>query len=111
MTRLRPFLIVATLVALPLMTSGAAKPPGLAALGTSTEVAGIDIDALRAERERRAGHNMMGHLRTEAYPQQRRPVYPRAGTPPTIEGNDAAIERGKAAFDRLREEPRPQGSE
>jgi predicted amidohydrolase len=70
--------------------------------GEKIVVAGIDIDALRAERERRAGHHMMSHLRTEAYPQQRRPVYPRAGTPPSIEGNDAAIEQGKAAFERLR---------
>lgn len=44
MTRLRPFLIVATLVALPLLVSGAASPPGLAAIGASTDVAGIDID-------------------------------------------------------------------
>ena len=45
MTMLRPSLILATLVALPLMVSGAAPPAGLAPHATSTRVAGIDVDA------------------------------------------------------------------
>ena len=45
MTMVRPSLILATLVALPLMVSGAAAPAGLAANATSTRVAGIDVDA------------------------------------------------------------------
>jgi amidase len=44
MTMLRPSLILATLVALPLMV-GAAPPAGLAPHATSTRVAGIDVDA------------------------------------------------------------------
>lgn len=44
MTRLRPSLIVAALVAVPLMVSVAAIPPGLGEFGTSTVIAGIDID-------------------------------------------------------------------
>ena len=43
MTMLRPSLILATLVAFPLMVSGAAA--GLAPRATSTRVAGIDVDA------------------------------------------------------------------
>jgi amidase len=45
MTMVRPSLILATLVALPLMVSGAAAPAGVAANATSTRVAGIDVDA------------------------------------------------------------------
>ena len=45
MTMLRPSLILAALVALPLMVSGAAPPAGLAPHATSTRVAGIDVDA------------------------------------------------------------------
>ena len=42
---IRPSLILATLVSLLLMVSGAAAPAGLAAKATSTRVAGIDVDA------------------------------------------------------------------
>ena len=45
MTMLRPSLILAALVALPLMVSVAATPAGLAPNATSTRVAGIDVDA------------------------------------------------------------------
>jgi amidase len=45
MVMLRPSLILATVVALPLMVSGAAAPAGLAPNPTSTRVAGIDVDA------------------------------------------------------------------
>jgi hypothetical protein len=41
---------------------------------------------------------MLGHLRTEAYPRQRKPIYPGGATdgkPPTIDGNEAAIRVGK----------------
>src|SRR2546426_9829414 len=43
--------------------------------GEKIVVAPVDIDALRAERERRSGHHMLGHLRTEAYRAGRRPIY------------------------------------
>jgi hypothetical protein len=67
--------------------------------GEKIVVAGIDVTALRAERERRSGHHMLGHLRTEAHPRQRRPVYPggaKDGKPPTLMGNEEAIGKGKA---------------
>lgn len=72
--------------------------------GEKIVVAAIDIAALRAERERRAGHQMLGHLRTEAYPRQRRPIFPRAGTVPTLARNEAAIAKGKSEFHARREE-------
>ena len=45
MTTFRPSLILATLVGLPLIVSGAAPPAGLPGNATSTRVAGIDVDA------------------------------------------------------------------
>ncbi len=46
--------------------------------GERIVVAPIDIAALRAERERRSGHSMCSHLRTELYGAYAHPVYPRA---------------------------------
>jgi formamidase len=63
--------------------------------GEKILVGPIDLAALRAERERRRGHHMLAHLRMEAYPAYRRPIYP--GSLPagaatlTIEGNERAI--------------------
>jgi amidase len=45
MTMLRPSLILAAVMALPFVVSGAAPPSGLAPHATSTRVAGIDVDA------------------------------------------------------------------
>ncbi len=62
--------------------------------GEKIVVAPIDIAALRAERDRRAGHHMLAHRRSEAYPAQRLPAFPagRAGRGPiSIESNNAAI--------------------
>ncbi len=60
----------------------------------------IDIAALRAERERRAGHHMLSHLRTELYAAYRDPVYPRAGAtqswPLSVEGNTRLIKDAKS---------------
>src|SRR5262249_36786000 len=63
--------------------------------GEKMVVAGIDIAALRAERERRQGHHMLGHLRMEAYRGYQRAIYPRAGAELSVEGNDRAIAAGK----------------
>jgi predicted amidohydrolase len=73
--------------------------------GEKIVVAPVDVAALRAERERRSGHHMLGHLRTEAYA-YRGPVYPggRAQDGPlTVEGNEKAIAEGKrrVAKDRV----------
>lgn len=55
-------------------------------------VATIDLDALRAERARRRGHDFLGHLRTGAYPVYRRPGYPEgAGEPGTVAENERRI--------------------
>jgi predicted amidohydrolase len=43
--------------------------------GERIVVGPIDIATLRAERERRSGHNMLKHLRTEAYPLYGKPIY------------------------------------
>jgi predicted amidohydrolase len=54
----------------------------------------VDLAAVRAARERRRGHHMLAHLRTEAYPGYRAPIYP-PGTatsrPPTIASQEANI--------------------
>jgi predicted amidohydrolase len=64
--------------------------------GEKIVVAPIDVAALRAERDRRTGHHMLGHLRTEAYRSARVPIYPGAGAkPPTIAGNERATNEGK----------------
>jgi predicted amidohydrolase len=59
-------------------------------------VAAIDLDALRAERARRRGHDFLGHLRTEVYPLYRAPGYPAwRGNPETVAENDARIAERK----------------
>jgi predicted amidohydrolase len=66
--------------------------------GEKIVVAPIDLAALRAERERRVGHHMLAHLRTEAYRHVRRSIYPvgRAGEELlTIASNQQAIADGK----------------
>lgn len=69
--------------------------------GEKIVVAPIDIGALRAERERRIGHHMLGHLRTETHRRANRPIYPGSlGEEPilSIEANEQAIRRGKVRF-------------
>src|SRR5712691_4132857 len=67
--------------------------------GEKIVVGPIDIPSLRAERERRRGHHMLAHLRTEAYPAYRQSLYP--GSLPegaktlSIESNDQAIAAAK----------------
>ena len=68
--------------------------------GEKMVVAPLDISALRSERERRLGHHMLAHLRTEAYQAIRRPIYP-SPCPEgklSLEYNEQAILQGKAAF-------------
>ena len=50
--------------------------------GERIVVAPVDISALRHERETRRGHQMLAHLRTEAYP-----VYQKHFYPPKLEEN------------------------
>jgi predicted amidohydrolase len=67
--------------------------------GEKIVFAPLDLASLRAERQRRHGHHMLSHLRTEAYPLSRLPLYPgslvEGGGPPTLAGNDKAIAAGK----------------
>jgi predicted amidohydrolase len=63
--------------------------------GEKIVVGPVDLVALRAERDRRLGHHMLAHLRSEAYAAYSRPVYPRAGHRLTLENNNAAIEAAK----------------
>ncbi len=53
--------------------------------GEKVVVAPIDITRLRAERERRIGHDMRHHLRSEAHQYLNQPCFPPAGEHP-IEG-------------------------
>ena len=68
--------------------------------GDKIVIAPIDIAALRAERSRRSGHHMLGHLRTEAYTHARRSIYPPGQGVPTLEGNERAIAEGKKSAKR-----------
>ncbi|MBA4191640.1 MAG: nitrilase [Planctomycetaceae bacterium] len=69
--------------------------------GEKIVIAPIDVAAVRAERERRSGHHMLGHRRIEAYRQGTRPAYPGGAAksgPITIVGNE---QRTREAKDRL----------
>ena len=67
--------------------------------GEKIVVGPIDIAALRAERDRRQGHHMLAHMRTEAYANLRKPIYPSArGKRLTVEDNNRAIDIGKQRF-------------
>jgi predicted amidohydrolase len=65
--------------------------------GERIVVGPIDLAALRAERDRRRGHNMLRHLRTELYDGYSSAIYPRAKStenwPISIDGNNRAIDR------------------
>jgi len=64
----------------------------------------IDLAALRAERQRRRGHHMLAHLRTEAYPAYRQSIYPPGGANDgalTVEKNEVATRQGREALKRL----------
>ncbi len=70
--------------------------------GEKIVVAPIDITALRHERRTRQGHQMLAHLRTEAYPMYHRSFYgPRPGDttqPIDIEENNRRIQTSKASL-------------
>jgi formamidase len=57
--------------------------------GEKVVVAPIDIQRLRDERARRAGHDMRAHLRTEIYPYMRQCVFPSA-----IKGDHPLTDKG-----------------
>lgn len=63
--------------------------------GEKIVVAPIDLAAVRAERERRSGHHMLAHRRTEAYQAALAPTYPITGKPPDLQANEASILAGR----------------
>ena len=65
--------------------------------GERIVVAPIDISALRHERQARRGHQMLAHLRTEAYPVYRENIYPpeRDDAELSYERNNALIDESK----------------
>lgn len=70
--------------------------------GERIVVGPIDLAALRHERQRRRGHQMLAHLRTEAYAAYARSIYPphsAAAGPPSVESNEAQIRTGRQRFE------------
>lgn len=67
--------------------------------GTKIVVAPVDLHALRDDREKRSGHHMLAHLRSEAYPIYRQPGFPAGSLNEeanlTYEANLARIQRSK----------------
>ena len=67
--------------------------------GEKVVVAPIDITALRHERKTRQGHQMLAHLRSEAYPMYDRTFFPpgsaRSGHELTFEGRRTVIDDAK----------------
>lgn len=72
--------------------------------GEKIVIGPIDLAALRAERERRRGHNMLAHLRMEAYTAYRHQIYP-AGRGSkgviSVESNEASTRQGRQALKRI----------
>ena len=71
--------------------------------GERIVVATVDVSALRHERETRAGHHMLAHLRTEAYEVYRTPSYPARvdqTVPLSYEENGQRIQSAKQALTR-----------
>ena len=72
--------------------------------GEKIVVGPIDLAALRAERNRRRGHHMLAHLRTEAYPAYKHQIYPAGqgsnGTI-TVESNEESTRQGREALKRI----------
>ncbi|MHB8861761.1 MAG: nitrilase-related carbon-nitrogen hydrolase [Pirellulaceae bacterium] len=69
--------------------------------GTKIVVGPVDIEALRHERARRDGHQLLAHLRMEAYSKYQASVYP-AGTgdhsPPTVERNQTLTAQARRSL-------------
>jgi predicted amidohydrolase len=72
--------------------------------GEKIVVGPIDLAALRAARQRRRGHQMLAHLRTEAYSKYANPIYPAGqGNKDTItvETNDESLRQAQEALKRI----------
>jgi len=72
--------------------------------GERIVVGPIDLSAVRHERQRRRGHHMLAHLRTEAYPAYRQSIYPRGlpdKGPNTIETNEEATRKARKKLNQI----------
>ena len=73
--------------------------------GEKIVVAPIDVGTLRHERNRRRGHDMIAHLRTEAYPIYRESVYApaqrNASGNHTAAANEEGIEQARQRLSDL----------
>jgi formamidase len=68
--------------------------------GEKVVVAPVDVDRLRQERERRSGHDMRSHLRSELYSYMDTTRFPRGGERPiTIEGLKDRIAAAKKTLE------------
>jgi predicted amidohydrolase len=76
--------------------------------GEQILVGPVDLAALRHERERRRGHVMPAHMRSELYARSRAPLYPAgsgAQRPVSVEQNEANTRAGKQAWRDARQRP------
>jgi formamidase len=71
--------------------------------GEKIVVGPVDLATLRAERQRRRGHHMLAHLRTEAYPKYEQPIYPagRGSDGITVEKNDESLRQAQEALKQI----------
>ncbi|MHC4643648.1 MAG: nitrilase-related carbon-nitrogen hydrolase [Planctomycetota bacterium] len=72
--------------------------------GEKIVVGPVDLAALRAERQRRRGHHMLAHLRTEAYPKYGQPIYPAgrgSNSTISIETNEESLRQAHKALKRI----------
>ncbi len=70
--------------------------------GEKIVVAPIHVASLRAERDRRSGHHMLAHLRTESYLEYRKTLFAPQGAVEkslTVQGNEAAIAAAKKRWE------------
>ena len=70
--------------------------------GEQIVVGPIDVPALRIERERRRGHDMRGHLRSEVHTYMNAPHLAPAGGCPAPDELASRIARSKGALEKDR---------
>jgi predicted amidohydrolase len=78
--------------------------------GEKIVVGPIDLAALYAERQRRCGHHLLSHLRTECYPGYQASLYPpatAAAAPPSLEQNQRNAQQARAQFQSQIPQERP----
>jgi predicted amidohydrolase len=74
--------------------------------GERIVVAPIDLSSLRYERQARVGHHMHAHLRSEAYPVYKCPIYPPREKPDRALSYEENVRRIDASKERLKQRSR-----